>query len=36
VRGTNPSSLTAATVYEWQKVASSPHTWIAIGKTTAH
>lgn len=36
VRGNNPTSLLANTVYEWQKVASSPHTWIAIGRTTAH
>jgi hypothetical protein len=30
VRGTNPTSLTASTVYEWQKVANSPHTWIRV------
>lgn len=36
VWGTNPTSLLANTVYEWQKVANSPHTWIAIGRTTAH
>ena len=36
VRGVNPTSLLVNTVYEWQKVANSPHTWIAIGRTTAH
>jgi hypothetical protein len=30
VRGTNPTSLSANTVYEWQKVANSPHTWIRV------
>jgi hypothetical protein len=30
VRGTNPTSFAASTVHEWQKVASSPHTWIKI------
>ena len=36
VRGVNPTSFAASTVFEWQKVANSPHTWIAIGKTTPH
>jgi hypothetical protein len=30
VRGSDPSSLSASTNYEWQKVASSPHTWIRV------
>lgn len=30
VRGTNPTSYSASTVYEWQKVANSPHTWIRV------